>query len=47
MTDHREDKMKLRTGYEPSANKPVNSHIVKTTAMKVGNKTELRRLKQC
>ena len=46
MTDHGEDKTKLRTGYEPSSNKPVNSRIVKTTAMKVGNKTELKRLQQ-
>ena len=44
MTDYGEDKMKLRTGCEPSENKSVNSHIVKTTAMKVGNKTELRRI---
>ena len=46
MTDHGDDKTKLRTGYEPSAKKPVKSHIVKTTAMKVGNKTKLRRLQQ-
>ena len=44
MTDHGEDKTKLRTGYEASANKSVSSRIVKTTTMKVGNKTKLRRL---
>ena len=44
MTDHGEDKTKLRTSCEPSADKPVSSRIVKTTAMKVGNKTELRRI---
>ena len=44
MKDHGEDKMKLRIGCEPRENKLVNSRIVKTTAMKVGNKTKLKRL---